>query len=197
MLLMGSKRRKEMGSSIQEHAATAPSEKSRQLMKSMGWTEGTGLGKRRDGITTHIVAKKQKIEQAGLGLEQSKSRQSIQQGEWWKDAVGDTLARLGSKKQSKKKNKQKRFTDEELFEATGGKRFGMRASPSSNLHKWKRTGDSVLDGEDDKAETSEKLSDLAPSKPSQEKDSDPKSNCSKKTKKEKKEKKRSKKSAKT
>ena len=155
------KRRKELGSLIHEQASAPVSEKARNLMAKMGWSENTGLGKRRDGIVSHIRAVK-RVEQAGLGVSVLTAEQQQHGGaEWWKDSVGSTLARLGSKtsskkdKESNKKRKRdtnetpkKRFTDEELFAATGGKRFGMRAAPNSNLHKWKRTNDDVVTSSD-------------------------------------------------
>ena len=159
--LMGAskKRRKELGSLIHEQASAPVSETARNLMAKMGWSENTGLGKRRDGIVSHIRAVK-RVEQAGLGVSVLTAEQQQHGGaEWWKDSVGNTLARLGgkakessSKKEKKGNKKRKRdakeaykihFTDEELFAATGGKRFGMRAAPTSNLHKWKRTNDDV------------------------------------------------------
>lgn len=115
----------------------------------MGWTEGTGLGKRRDGTVDHIRIK-QREDEAGLGRERELHRAV---GDvWWKESVGGTLARLQKNKQSKKKDSKKKkkksskkdeltiktFTDEELFQATGGARFGMRAQRRAE-GKWKRT----------------------------------------------------------
>ena len=114
----------------------------------MGWTEGTGLGKRRDGNVTHIRIQ-QREEEAGLGKEKDgiKGVGDV----WWKESVGGTLARLQSKKGKKSKSKDKdkkskdkeksaakTFTDQELFIATNGARFGMRAQRRAE-GKWKRT----------------------------------------------------------
>lgn len=90
--------------------------------------------------------------------------------------MGDTLARLSaasssssnSKNKSKKesgesKNKRKRtiiktdYTDEELFQATGGARFGMRAAPTKNLAKWRRTQDTVLNTKEKNDKDGEKV----------------------------------------
>jgi len=78
---------------------------------------------------------------------------------WWKYSVGGTLARLqqhkkkkADEKKSKKKDKKnskkespstfstkiKTFPDAQLFAATGGARFGMRAQLRAE-GKWKRT----------------------------------------------------------
>ena len=159
--LCGSKLRGKLGAVLNESAtnfspALLSSEKSfakRQLEK-MGWTEGTGLGKRRDGMKDHIKIK-QREDEMGLGREKVKAQEVADV--WWKDSVGDTLARLqqkkksskGEKKSKKKKKKDKKkettkkyFTDEELFAATGGARFGSTSGARANRSqhgKWKRS----------------------------------------------------------
>lgn len=159
--LCGSKLRGKLGAVLNESAtnfspALLSSEKSfakRQLEK-MGWTEGTGLGKRRDGMKEHVKIK-QREDEMGLGREKMKAQEVADV--WWKDSVGDTLARLqqkkksakGEKKSKKKKKKDKKtektkkhFTDEELFLATGGARFGSTSGARANRSqhgKWKRS----------------------------------------------------------
>jgi len=159
--LCGSKLRGKLGAVLNESATTfspalLASDKSfakRQLEK-MGWTEGTGLGKRRDGMKEHVKIK-QREDEMGLGREKMKAQEVADV--WWKDSVGDTLARLQKKKsakddkekKSKKKKKndkkekiKKHFTDEELFEATGGARFGSTSGARANRSqhgKWKRS----------------------------------------------------------
>ena len=149
--LAGSKHRKQQLSSgvFQEHLAAPPSDFARKQLEKMGWKQGTGLGKKRDGIKSHIKVQKRQ-ENAGLGIDkQTAILQAQKEGEeWWKNSLGDTLAKLSSKKKSSSNRKsdkeqdnkrsRKQFTDEELFEATGGARFGMRAGKSRNLAKWKR-----------------------------------------------------------
>lgn len=158
--LCGSKLRSKLGGVLNESAtshspALLSSNQSfakRQLEK-MGWQEGTGLGKRRDGQVDHIKIK-QRQDEMGLGKEKELARDIADV--WWKDSVGGTLARLQKKKsaekdkkrKSKDKRKSKRdklsndtvkvFTDDELFAATGGARFGMRAQRRAE-GKWKRT----------------------------------------------------------
>ena len=175
----GKKLQAKLGGTLNESAtshspALLPSSQSfakRQLEK-MGWKEGTGLGKRRDGMQRHVVIK-QREDEMGLGREKEKAREIG--NVWWKDSVGGTLARLqqqkkkktkkkgedGDDEKKKRKDEKKRektlkrtksdedgssslltsirtYTDEELFEATGGARFGMRAQRRAE-GKWKRT----------------------------------------------------------
>ena len=162
----GKKLQAKMGAKLNESAAShspalLSSDQSfakRQLEK-MGWEEGTGLGKRRDGRKEHVKIKQRESE-LGLGREGeiAKAIGDV----WWKNDVGETLARLQKLQQQKKRLKKikrrkkekkpktkskeaptttteiKTFTDEELFEATGGARFGMRAQRRAE-GKWKRT----------------------------------------------------------
>lgn len=167
--LTGSKYRAKMGSQLVESASAGVTSKfARAQLEKMGWKQGEGLGKRNQGIKTHIKVVKRAD---GIGLGESSLDYATQQtvlggGEWWKHSVGDTLAKLSSKKKNKKKRKSKKepetsskddideddddddddekpkkkkrvYTDEELFEATGGARFGMRAQTQQH-GKWKR-----------------------------------------------------------
>ena len=65
--LAGSKLRNQLSSSLNESVATGTSEFAKRQLKKLGWKEGEGLGKRRDGITTHIRVQKRVDEQGGLG----------------------------------------------------------------------------------------------------------------------------------
>ena len=169
--LCGSKLRAKLSSTLNEAAAAPISSDSfaaRQMAK-MGWTEGTGLGKNRDGIVSHIKVK-QREENAGLGIEKELTRSMGVESMWWSSHVSDTLHKLQQKtKKSKKDNKDKKdkkdkkkkeskdtkkeskkrkkseassapkvYTDEDLFKATGGARFGMRAQRRAE-GKWART----------------------------------------------------------
>jgi Pin2-interacting protein X1 len=158
--LVGSKLRQQHMSSFREHVSAPTSEFAKKQLEKMGWSVGTGLGKKRNGITSHIKVKKRK-DQLGLGgSDKPDVERVLGNSEWWKDSLGGTLARLGSssskssksKSKSKKKDKKKKekdnktdtkkhkqYTDEELFQATGGARFGMRAAPTRNVNKWIRT----------------------------------------------------------
>jgi Pin2-interacting protein X1 len=158
LTLAGSKLRSRLSSSLNESASAGVTSKfARRQLEKLGWKEGEGLGKNRDGISTHIRVHKRADEQGGLG--KSTVDENLKIGnEWWKDSVGDTLARLsaGKKKKGKKddksKKRKKRFTDEELFEATGGSRFGMRAQ-APQKGKWKRT-ETIAAEEEQKAKES-------------------------------------------
>jgi len=191
--ICGKKLQSKLGGTLNESAtlhspALLPSSQSfakRQLEK-MGWTEGSGLGKRQEGIVKHVSIK-QREDEMGLGREKEKTREM--NNLWWTESVGGTLARLQQqqqqqmklrKKETKEKNKTKEkrnkkekkekkkdkkakmitttndddddddddnddkkltiktYTDEELFIATGGARYGMRAQRRA-IGKWKRT----------------------------------------------------------
>jgi Pin2-interacting protein X1 len=125
--LAGSKLRAKLGSSLNEHVSAPTSEFAQQQLQKMGWSEGDGLGKRRQGMASHITVKRRE-DNVGLGHSTAPSHTH----QWWKDSIGDTLAKLGGKKRKKKD-----YTDEELFEATGGARFGMRAQRRAEA-KWAR-----------------------------------------------------------
>ena len=97
-------------------------------LRRMGWTEGSGLGKRSaKGIVEPIQVQK-RAEQAGLGTDPEKEAKREQleniQDQWWLESVGNTLAKLSGNNNNTTKNIP---TDEDLFAATGGARFGMRA----------------------------------------------------------------------
>ena len=133
--LVGSKMRKKMAGQLHEHVSAPTSEFAKKQLEKMGWTAGTGLGKKRDGIVSHIKVQKRE-ENAGLGTERHAAEARSTAESWWKDSLGDTLARLASKNGKKKRKKE--YTDEELFEATGGARFGTKGGKLRQA-KWRRT----------------------------------------------------------
>ena len=127
----------------------------------MGWIAGQGLGKDKQGMKSHIKVK-QRAEDEGIGHEKVKVEQAS--SHWWQGAVNDTLAKLNQsgtsssnkkskKKKSKKKSKKskvveiKTYTDEELFIATGGARFGMRAQRKQE-GKWARAESGISQAEE-------------------------------------------------
>ena len=139
----------------------------RQLEK-MGWTEGTGLGKNRTGRVDHVKAKQRDDNMGlGREKEKAKEMQNtwwkdsvggtlarLQQQS--KDNKKSKKKKKDKKKKSKKGSKQssgestsesrdrtsttqiKTYTDEELFEATGGARFGTKGGRRAE-GKYKRT----------------------------------------------------------
>ena len=146
--LAGSKLRKKLSSSLQEHAAAPTSDFAQKQLQKMGWSHGEGLGKRKNGVTTHIRVNR-RAENTGLGAEK-KALEEQQQGEsWWKDGFAERLAALSKKKEKKV------YTDEELFEATGGARFSMRAAPTKKLAKWRRAEGDVQPSKASGSETDE------------------------------------------
>lgn len=58
--LAGSKLRKKLGSSLQESVAAPISDFARKQLAKMGWTEGTGLGKREMGSKLIFVSRNAK-----------------------------------------------------------------------------------------------------------------------------------------
>jgi Pin2-interacting protein X1 len=142
---VGSKLRRQRGGMMRESVSAPVSSFARTQLERMGWTEGTGLGKKQDGITTHIKVKQRK-EASGIGSEKVMAavQQQQTQEKWWLDSLGSTLAKLGGGNAGNNNNNaQRHVTDEELFAATGGARFGMRAGKTRNLDKWKRVDDTT------------------------------------------------------
>jgi Pin2-interacting protein X1 len=129
--LAGSKLRAKLGTSLNEHVSAPTSVFAQQQLQKMGWSEGDGLGKRRQGMASHITVKRR---EDNVGLGHNSHVPSHDTHQWWKDSIGDTLAKLGGKKKKQKRD----YTDEELFQATGGARFGMRAQRRAEA-KWART----------------------------------------------------------
>jgi Pin2-interacting protein X1 len=159
--LCGRKHKAKLGADLNESVATGPSAFARAQLEKLGWTEGTGLGKNRDGRASHIRVTKRREGQA-IGAASTEIDPVVTGDQWWKSSVGNTLARLAEankkKKSSKKKKKEKKlskkrkieYTDEELFEATGGARFGMRAQ-TQQRGKWNRAEDAITKDEEEKA----------------------------------------------
>jgi Pin2-interacting protein X1 len=185
MHLAGSKLRNRLKTNqpLDESASEGVTSKfARRQLEKLGWKEGEGLGKRRDGMSTHIKVKRRADEQGGIGTLSSDSVvEQLQIGnDWWKHSVGDTLAKLAAKAKSSKQKKKKKtskskkgedeeddskrkrkkdkkdnskkrlFTDDELFLATGGARFGMRAQ-TQQKSKWKRAESALSEQEEQDA----------------------------------------------
>ena len=160
--LVGRKHKAKLGADLNESVATGPNEFARKQLEKLGWKEGTGLGKNRDGRAEHIRVTKRRDGQA-IGAASTEIDPVVTGDQWWKSSVGNTLARLAaakkqkkskkSKKEEKKKKKRKlEYTDEELFEATGGARFGMRAQ-TQQKGKWNRAEDAITKDEEDLAKS--------------------------------------------
>ena len=160
--LVGRKHKAKLGADLNESVATGPNAFARKQLEKLGWKEGTGLGKNRDGRSEHIRVTKRREGQA-IGAASTEIDPVVTGDQWWKSSVGNTLARLAAakkqkkskkdKKESKKKKKRKlEYTDEELFEATGGARFGMRAQ-TQQKGKWNRAEDAITKDEEDLAKS--------------------------------------------
>ena len=128
--LSGKKLRAKLVGTLNESASAPTSEFAKKQLEKMGWSEGKGLGKHEQGIQTHIKVKKREVD-VGLGHNIHGNNNNNNSGSlWWADACGDTLSRLSKKP-------KRVMTDEELFDATGGARFGMRAQ-RKQTGKWSR-----------------------------------------------------------
>lgn len=139
--LFGKKYQKNNRMALNEHLATGPSSFARRQLESMGWKEGEGLGKHKQGRSSHISVSKRK-EEEGLGhVERPKS---MYEDQWWNSSINATLAKLQKKSKKQETDQKVITTDEELFIATGGARFGMRAQYRAE-GKWART-ESKVDG---------------------------------------------------
>merc|ERR1712166_1341991 len=107
----------------------------RKQLEKLGWTDGTGLGKNRDGISSHIRVQKRTEEQGGIGASGANLDPVVTGDQWWKSSVGNTLARLkaasNSKKDAKKDNKKK------------------KSKKSSKDSKKKKRDSSSIDGDND------------------------------------------------
>ncbi len=133
---------------MNEHlASNKVSDFAKKQMLKMGWTEGKGLGKNEDGMSSHIKISKRE-ESVGLGSEKLNLEVQSHMDTWWSDSFAQTLKKFkdsNEKKKSKKEKKNKKekdekkkrkrdeievstgFSYEELFKATNGARLGMRA----------------------------------------------------------------------
>jgi Pin2-interacting protein X1 len=135
--LSGSKLRAKLGSSLNESASAPTSVFAKKQLEKMGWSEGSGLGKNGQGMNTHIKVKKRATE-VGLGHSDLPKHDQIS---WWADTCGDTLSRLSG-------NQKKTMTDQDLFQATGGARFGMRAQ-RKQTGKWARAEKNDIKAEEE------------------------------------------------
>jgi hypothetical protein len=142
---------------VNERVATGPSAWAKKLLERQGWTEGKGLGKAEDGVTTHVRVKK-KEDTAALGYVAPPGGDAAAQDWWSVDPFAAAAAAAGVKSGRKSKaTKSGRSSGgggdgagsgsgsgaaavpgvpagsdvqdfyAGLFAATGGARLGMRA----------------------------------------------------------------------
>ena len=156
-----------LSSTLNENGASSISSFAKKQMERMGWKEGQGLGKNEDGISSHIKVSKI-LDKEGIGIKAVKLQETIAtESDWWHDtfhqnakkfkikkdksANPDKSDKKKSRKEKKEKNgekkerKSKNVTDslivpsyDDLFQATGGARLGMRAR-MNQVGKLKRT----------------------------------------------------------
>lgn len=115
-----------MGSQINDTKGSKVSDFARKHMEKMGWKDGEGLGKEKQGLKSHIKVVK-KLESSGLGLDESTKVLQSQTEHWWHDDFSNHLKqfKIGnksidsiSKSKSNKKKKNKRKLDETLSSTT-------------------------------------------------------------------------------
>lgn len=151
--LSGKKLRSKLGGVLNESVSAPTSSFARNQLKKMGWQEGEGLGRRNQGQSSHIRVSKRTEETSGLGHTPLTVAAHSAGNSWWMQGMGNILTKLSttddSSSNNKKKKKKKKKgnaessklmmpTDQQLWEATGGARFGMRAQ-RRQVGKWART----------------------------------------------------------
>lgn len=160
--ISGKKLQNKLGGMLNESASAPTSSFAKRQMEKMGWKEGEGLGVRSTGIKTHIKVQKRE-DDVGIGHKEAQLA-NVVSNMWWNSSMSSTLAKLSSltdqkskkkkkkeKKKKKKSNANRHYTDEELFQATGGARFGMRAQRRAES-KWARSEHSLeLSQQEEKA----------------------------------------------
>lgn len=79
-LLVSATTKKELGSKMNEAAATGPSAWAMKMLQKQGWKEGSGLGKEGQGMSSHIrIAKKDD----SLGVGAKAAQQDNFMDQWW------------------------------------------------------------------------------------------------------------------
>ena len=130
-ILVGKKMLSKLGSSMSELTSGSRETFGKKMLQKMGWSEGKGLGKSEQGVTSHVRVKKRE-EAAGIGANEPEKMDD----QWWHNVYNSAAASVptGKKKKKKKKGALAKAppTDEELFAACGGARLGMRARGSCN-----------------------------------------------------------------
>mmetsp|Transcript_238 Transcript_238/g.290 ORF Transcript_238/g.290 Transcript_238/m.290 type:complete len:285 (-) Transcript_238:1352-2206(-) len=145
-----------------EFTASSPSKFALNFLKKLGWKEGDGLGKQRQGRATHVKVVK-KDDNLGIGAKDANVEDFSSQ--WWSHGFSSASSKLKSIKASSESDSDSdsgsnssdsdsesvkeakvslnrdmsTYTEEDiaLFRACGGRRCGKRAG-MSQVGKWKR-----------------------------------------------------------
>jgi Pin2-interacting protein X1 len=158
--LLGKKALKTLGAQSNDAGGGSYSDFARRMMGNMGWKEGEGLGKEKQGRSTFVRVKK-KADDAGIGKEADERAKVVDH--WHIGAFEDAISAFKHLDTDKKRKKRKRDKPpasedvyQEMFARTGGVRMGMRAR-ADQTGKWKRTLD---DASVSTAETAPTISSL-------------------------------------
>ncbi|CAM9296403.1 unnamed protein product [Phaeothamnion confervicola] len=166
--MIGKKAMRELGARHNDAAGSGYTDYAKKMMAKMGWSEGQGLGKDKQGVVSYIRVDK-KDDVAGIGRDKAVRAEATDQ--WYFSACNSALAAFkalegsggGKKKRKAKKEGSKDSGSSgdgeaaagavgggssthdiyaEMFRATGGARMGMRARGSQSA-KWARCEDSL------------------------------------------------------
>ena len=114
------------GMTMRESASAPVSDFARRQMLKMGWVEGKGLGKKEDGMLSHLKASKRE-EAAGLGSEKLSNEEIVAKEGWWFDAFSSNLKVFKKKMKADRgngdddKNKEKKKKKKKTEKKSKGK----------------------------------------------------------------------------
>lgn len=98
-----------------------------EMLLSMGWTPGTGLGLKKDGVTEALKVKK-RPERLGLGAVQDSSWTD----DWWQKAFSDAIKRGREEKRSEMESSSESSNDDDAEEKLLEACEGRRCRPAGN-----------------------------------------------------------------
>ena len=100
-ILVGKKMLSKLSSSMSEVTSGSSETFGKKMLQKMGWSEGKGLGKSEQGVTSHVRVKKRE-EAVGLGAD---VRENIDY-QWWYNVYNKAAAKMPGSSKKKKKGKK-------------------------------------------------------------------------------------------